>query len=180
MANIFENAAAKARAKLARMVALSATFAAGDDYNTARARVYLGVGDDDAGPDEEVGNRTPPYAVIDAAGRTRREVLGTGAGKFVIPSGEIELYLVTDPPAEALDNVNWSRSHAEQYFDSIVAEVIALSDTDDADDPDGIAHLLIRDVDQQEFDETDPSEWQKGGIGRFWFAIYLFSWGNQI
>ena len=161
------SAIAIATEKLARMVALSETFAAGRTYPEARARVFR---------KNVIGLESRPFAVISPGEKHAFSLIAGGSQNHLRASGSLFLYLTRDTPEDFYNDSVAAEDDAANWFGLIAEQIAALSAADDPESFDGTSHLSIVSIERVIFDETPEDHWNS--LGRFYFAGYSLDWGD--
>lgn len=158
-----------AAAKLARMVALSATFQAetGGTAASAARRVFR----------RAVSDPQPrPLAIVSHGENHSGRLVAGGAQNWLRESASLYLDLARDVPVEHQSDELAAEEDAVNWFGNVITDVHALANQDDADSVDGTSHLAIVRFDRLGFAQTDQQDWHS--LGRYYFARYELFWGD--
>lgn len=115
-----------------------------------------------------------PFAVIGSS-PLRWVVPSGGDQNHMRPSGVLMLMIQCEPD-ESQDSEIDQRHEAEDFLDSVIADVAGLSAADDASSEDGTSHLAINNIEPDGPMMEVPEE-TAGATGRFYWATWTIDWG---
>jgi hypothetical protein len=157
--------------KLRRMVSLSPTWIAACDGTDkpvdAPDRVWLR---------DVIGEVARPYAVVSIGAVHGYTLAFGGEQNWLRPNGQLFVFLTVDTPQEYYSDRVSAEYHAASLFGGVIDDVAALSAVDDPASEDGSSHLMITNIQLQQFGENPEENWQS--LGRFFYAGYSFDWGD--
>lgn len=115
-----------------------------------------------------VGSARRPLAVISPGARHAWRLVAGGAQNYLRPEGQVALYMARDTADPWLDDLLEAEFDATNFFGSVIDDIAGAAGSDD--------RLPVVQIELATIEETPEEEWQS--VGRFWFCVYLFDWGD--
>lgn len=166
---------ALAASKLRRMVSLSPSWLAGlaaalgaaPTADQAIKAVHF---------KDVIGVVPRPHAIISPSEQFRYKQIAGGDQNVLNSGGSVALYLAADVSPINYEDQLAAEWEALNLFDGIVDDVALLSGSDDPGSADGTSHLSIIAIQRTVFSGSPEETWQS--LGRYYFAMYEFEWGD--
>lgn len=99
-----------------------------------------------------------------------------GDANFLIPDGNIGLYMTMDTNPLYRDDVDAATIDAANFFGTVIDQVVALSGQDNPQAE--MSHLPVTNVTLAMFGDSGDEE--QNSIGDFFYSVYMLTWGIGI